>query len=279
LTAVGGHSLCELPAVLTDQGFRRRLLTRINDPFGVEGIWATFEGWSEAERLAAVAPVLNKTRALTTRPRLRGVLAQVDGAVDFGRIIAKRQILLVNLAAGTLGTEAAYLLGALLFAGLWDAVTARGQQPIGQRIPILAEARSYKLSLTLAHQHLGQLDGDLEHAVLANARNKVVFQTSRADAGTFAKELGGGLTPEDLMGIATHEAVVSLMAAGRVQPPATIRTLPLGPALRPAEVVFEHSAERWGKTRGEVDAALAQRLEHPGLGDQPRVGRSPRRSS
>jgi hypothetical protein len=281
LTLVGqpGMTLAEIPALLTDPTFRTRVLARVHDPFGVEGFWATFQSWGAAERTAATAPVLNKVRAFTMRPRLRGLLGQSEGVVDFGRIIRDRQILLVNLAAGRLGTEAAYLLGALLFAGLWNAVSARAGSPTSERSPVmatldefqhlvalptpaetvLAEARSYGLGIVLAHQELGQLDTSLERAALANARSKVIFQTSRHDAGVFAKELGGGLTPEDLMGLPPYEAVASCFAGGSTRPPATIATLALPPAVRAASEVFELSRDRWGTPRQEVDAAIAER--------------------
>jgi hypothetical protein len=297
LTAHSGMTLCEIPALLTDPGFRRRILARVDDPLGVESFWGTFEAWSDGERLQATAPVLNKTRAIAMRPRLRGVFGQVRPAVDFSRLIRERKVLLVNLASGRIGTEAARLLGALLFAGLWDAVSARANQPHAERPmvacyidefqhvvalntpaeEILAEARGYGLALTVAHQHLGQLDTDLEHAVLANARSKVLFQTSRHDAGVFARELGGGLTPEDLMGIAPYEAVVAAFAAGGVQPPATIRTLPLGPATRPASEVYGRSRRRWGVERAEVERQMIERQVGPRRAGS--VGRGPRSAS
>jgi hypothetical protein len=293
LTSVGGMTICEIPALLTDPAFRKRLVSKISDPFGVEAAWAQYDSWSDGEQVAATAPLLNKVQALTTRPRLRGIFGQVEGAIDFPRIIRDRQVLLVNLAAGQLGTEAAYLLGALLFAGLWDAVSARGNLPPGRRAPvmaildefqhvvqlptptetILAEARSYKLGLTIAHQHLGQLDGDLAHAVAANARTKVVFQSSQADARVFAKELGGGLTPEDLMGIPAYEAVTAVFAAGQVQPPTTIRTEPLPPPLREAAAVRTGSQQRWGVRREDVETSLVER-QHGKQAASPRVGRT-----
>lgn len=280
LTAAGKMTLAEVPSLITDETFRSRILAKVHDPFGVDAFWATFNSWSKAEQVTNVQPVLNKVRALAGRSRLRGVLGQVDPAVDLPRIIANRQVLLVNLAAGSLGTDAAYLLGSLLFSGVWDAISARASVPENQRsmvacyldefqhmvaLPtpaetILAEGRSYGLALTLAHQNLGQLDRDLQQAVKANARTKLVFQTSRDDAQVFARELGGGLTPEDLMGIAAHEAVVAAFAAGRTQPPATIALPDLSEPIRSASDVVTRSREAFGVERSEVDAALQIRL-------------------
>jgi hypothetical protein len=279
LTSKPGMTLAELPALLTDSNFRGRMVAGLDDPFGVEGFWATFNTWSRAEQITNSAPVLNKVRAFAMRSRLRGVLGQSDGAVDFNRIIAKRQVLLVDLAAGKLGTEAAYLLGALLFAGLWDAVSARAGLPAEKRslvcayldefqhlvaLPtpaetMLAEGRSYGLALTLSHQHLGQLDRDLIQAMSANARSKLVMAASHHDAGVFAKELGSGLTPEDLMGIAAHEAVVACFAAGRTQSPATVALANLAEPCVDGTELRADSRARFGVRRSDVDAAIAIR--------------------
>ena len=143
---------------------------------------------------------------------------------------------------------------------------------------ILAEARSYHLGLTLCHQHLGQLDSDLQHAVLANARTKVVFQTSQDDARVFAKELGGGLTPNDLMGIPAYEAVVSAFAGGQVQRPTTILTLPLSRKVRDGDEVRRASQERFGVARADVDAGLVER-QHGHREPSSRIGRGRRSES
>ena len=44
---------------------------------------------------------------------------------------------------------------------------------------MLAEARGYRLSLCLAHQHLGKLPREMREAIAANARTKLYFQLSR----------------------------------------------------------------------------------------------------
>jgi Type IV secretory system Conjugative DNA transfer/TraM recognition site of TraD and TraG len=279
LTMRPGMTLAELPALLTDPNFRGRMVSGLNDPFGVEGFWASFNSWSRAEQITNVAPALNKIRAFAMRSRLRGVLGQSNGAVDFNRIIRNRQVLLVDLAAGKLGIDAAYLLGALLFAGLWDAVSARAGMPFDQRpmvcayldefqhliaLPtpaetMLAEGRSYGLALTLAHQHLGQLDRELIQAMTANTRSKLIMAASHHDSADFAKELGGSLEAEDLMGIAAHEAVVACFAAGRTQPPATIALPDLPEPSGDAAQVRAESRRRFGTPRDDVDAQIATR--------------------
>jgi hypothetical protein len=143
---------------------------------------------------------------------------------------------------------------------------------------MLAEGRSYGLALTLSHQHLGQLDRELLQAMTANARSKLVMAASHHDAVVFAKELGSGLTPEDLMGINAYEAVVACFASGRTQPPATISLPDLPPATGDGPGLRKHSREHFGVERTMVDQAIAARSSGPrkGAAALGRTSRDPR---
>ena len=91
---------------------------------------------------------------------------------------------------------------------LWQAALRRSQRPESWRrdcnlypdefqdylhLPqsvddVLAEARAYRLNLTLAHQHLGQLRDTTRQAVEANARTRLVFQPRQDDPRHLARE-------------------------------------------------------------------------------------------
>ncbi len=241
-----GMTLCEVPLLLTDAGFRRRLVGRLDDAIALEPFWSAFEAMSEAERAATIAPLMNKLRAFLLRRRIRNVIGQAQPKLDFDALLAERRILLVPLKKGLLGEEAAALLGSLLVARLWWAVMGRAGLPQRERHPVfayvdefqdyinlpsnfgdlLAQARGLGLGLTLAHQHLGQLPAGLREGVLANARSRVIFQTSATDARLLAREMAGHLEPADLQGLGSWQVVTTLVAGGRVSPPATAAPLP-----------------------------------------------------
>ncbi|HVF74608.1 MAG TPA: type IV secretion system DNA-binding domain-containing protein [Acidimicrobiales bacterium] len=296
LTQVPGMTLCEAPALLSaDPGFRRRVLAQVDDPVGVAPFWAWFNSLSAAEVANITAAPLNKLRAFTTRTAVRHTLGQPNPAVDFDRLLADGGVLLVRLPIGLLGEETAGLLGALVTAQLWQAVSARAAVPTTERHPalvvidelqsvlrlpvnavedMLAMARGYGVGAVLAAQAMYQLGTDLRHAALANTRSKVVFGCDREDAALFAREFGSGLTPDDLMNLDAYEAVVTAFANGRTQPPSTVRTLPPGEPLRAASVVKEHSRARFGADRADIEAAIRARL-HIGR-DDGSIGRSRR---
>lgn len=278
LTSQPGMTLCEVPLLLTDEGFRRRLVGRIDDPIALEPFWGWFEGLSTGERTSAIGPVLNKLRAFLLRRRIRNVIGQAEPALDFDRLLATNQILFVSLAKGLLGEEAASLVGALVLARLWQATLGRAGLPAENRTPVfchvdefqdylslptsigdmLVQARSFGLGMTLAHQHLGQLPAALREGVIANARSKVVFQTTTKDARALAPEFAP-LTSDDLQGLGPYEVALKVALAGRVSSAATGVTVPPPEPTGLGEAVRAASRERFGRDRAGVEAAIRRR--------------------
>jgi uncharacterized protein DUF87 len=281
LVGVPGMTLAEVPLLLTDAGFRRRLVGRIDDPIALGPFWGWYEGLSDAERMQAIGPVMNKLRAFLLRRRLRNVIGQAEPHLNLDQALATNKIVLVPLAKGLLGEEAAALIGSLVVARVWQSVQRRAAlapevRPLTfafvdefqdyMKLPmsvadVLAQARSLGLGLTLAHQHLGQLPTALQEAVLANARSRVIFQTSAKDARTLARELAPYLGADDLQGLGAFEVVATLSAGARIAPPVTGRTLPASGGTGQAEAARQRSRERFGRDRKEVEAAIRTRHE------------------
>ncbi|MBV9487421.1 MAG: type IV secretory system conjugative DNA transfer family protein [Frankiaceae bacterium] len=272
-------SLVMLPLLLTNPGFRRSLTTSIRDPLTLEPFWATFDNWTEAERSAAVAPVMNKLRPLL-RPGLRGVIGQRSPRFNLQQIFTERRVLLVPLRRGIIGPEAASLLGSMLLAELWATTQARASVPPDQRHPVmvyvdevqdylnlgtdlgeaLAQARGYRVAFTLAHQFVDQLPREMRSAVLANARSRVSFQLPHDDAVVLAKG-HPELAPIDFESLGQYEVYASLLANGQVSPYASGRTQPPStPTVDPTGLRLL-SRERYGQPLDELEAGFAALTE------------------
>ncbi len=294
LAAEPGMTLVEVPLLLTDEGFRRRMVAAVDDPVALEPFWAWYEAMSPAERAQAIGPVLNKLRTFLLRRRLRNVIGQAQSTFELERVLSERKILLVSLAKGLLGEDAAALLGSAVLARLWQAVQGRAALPVSARTPVfcyvdefqdylnlptsladvLAQARAYGFGLTLAHQHLGQLPPLVRTAVLANARSKVVFQTSASDAQTLAREFAPHLEATDLQSLGPWEAVVGAAAGNRVLPPASLVTLPPGEPTGQGSIARALSRQRYGRDRTDVEQAMRERLKRRPAGAIKRRRRS-----
>jgi Type IV secretion-system coupling protein DNA-binding domain len=283
LARTPGMTLAALPLLLTDAGFRRRIVPKVSDPIGLAPFWRGFEAWSDAERVAAIAPVMNKLRPLLLRPDVRAMIGQARPRLALHEVLRKRQVLLVNLAAGQVGPETSALLGSLVIGQLWQAILGRSALMPEQRssvmvvldefqtylhLPLdladaLAQARGLGAGFALAHQYLHQLDPAMRSAVLANAQSRMAFRLPSEDARVLAA--GGGLQPEDFQGLGAFAGYAQLVAGGAVQPWCSLRTLsPSEPISDPA-TVRAASRAAYGVDRREIEADLERRL----LGRQP----------
>ena len=281
LARTPGMTLCELPPLLLNAGFRQRVLARLgSDALGVGPFWSWYQALGDTERATVVGPVLNKLRAFTQRQAIRSVIGQ-DNGIDLNTLMRERKVLLVNLASGSLGSETAQLLGALIMAKLWQAIAGRSNVSADERHPAfvyidefqqtlrlpmdltdaLVQARGLGVGLVLAHQHLGQLTPSVKSSLLSNAGSRVVFGLRATEGAAMAKELGSGLTSDDLQGLPAYETYQSLHVVGGRARPASARTLPLMPSLGTGEQVRSLSRQQYGMARAEVDAALLKRRD------------------
>jgi len=130
--------------------------------------------------------------------------------------------------------------------------------------------------MVLAHQHLGELPPDLRQAVLANARSKVVFQTSAEDARTFAREFGRRVDDQDFMQLGSYEVICRLACGDGVSAPVTAVTQPPVPPTDLAREVRMRSRQTYGRPIAEVEAAIEQRRGGPeAASPRPKTGPQP----
>ena len=285
-------SLCILPALLTNPAMRLRLRACIEDPVALEPFWAWFDSISDAERQQAIAPVLNKLRPFLLRPSVRAIVGQVQPRFRIDQLFTQRKIVLVSLAKGVIGPEAAALLGSLFIAELWQAILGRAAiQPERRHVvPVyldefqdyvhlptdmsdaLAQSRGLGIAMTLAHQHLAQLPTAVRAAVMANARSRVCFQLASDDAQTLARFSDGKLDPKDFQRLHRFEAYAQLMANGEGTDYASMKTLPLPNTTETrSSRIRTMSRERYGRPIAEVDAEIRTLIDAPA--DQAGVGR------
>lgn len=274
-------TLAQIPLLLTDETFRQRIVGAARDPLALDSFWLWFNKLSEYKRTDVIGPVMNKLRDFLLRPPLRRVLCQPRSTVDLRTVVDSGQILLADLSVGRWGDTTSALLGSFLVAKLWQAILARSAQPEAERRDFflfidefqhflgisgpfgdaLAEARSLRLSLTIANQHLGQLPRELRDAVTSNARSRGVFQCGTDDAAALAREFAP-LDAATLLALPRYEMALRLSIEGRTSEPFTVRTEPPTRAADPAvaAAVTAAALARYGRPAEELDAELRATL-------------------
>ncbi len=277
--ARGRWTVCEVMPTLTDPSLRRRLVQSIEDD-QLAAIWGWFEAQSPAAQTEMTSPLANKLAAFTLRRKLRAVVGQAESALDFDAALREPRIILVSLAKGLIGEDAAQLLGSCILAELWAAVQRRAARPESERpfvsvvldeaqdflrLPValgdaVAQSRGLGVGWTASFQNLGQLSTDLRAAVLANLRSKLVMQTTADDARAFAREFAPHLEASDLQGLGAFEAYAAVSTGAAVAPPTLIQTRPpLAPTGSGARVRTD-SRKRYGRDPKDVDAEIQARL-------------------
>jgi hypothetical protein len=288
-------SLAALPKLLIDSNYRREILKNVTDP-AVRTFFQFYESQGDRLREESIAPLLNKVSKFTANPLLRDVIGQRTSSFDFRWAMDSGKILLCDLSKGALGEDVSSLLGSLIVTKLALAALSRQDIPEtdrrqhylyvdevqnfthGVNLPsILAEARKYKLGLTIATQALALLpDGAIE-AVFGNCASIISFRVSGDDAKELVREFaasgeGPRLTDQmfdvivpasELQNLADYKLYVRTLLRGKPQEPFLVNSFPPFPMLgneNSAERVIRTSRERYGRDRARVEHGLARFL-------------------
>ena len=294
LAKVKGANLLWLPQLLTDEAFRKRIVSQVSDPIALQPFWNHFEAMKDAERRIEIAPVLNKLRQITYRPGLRNVLGQSEPKFSLTDLFYKRKIVLVPLNRGLIGAESARLLGSLIVGLVWNLALSRaGIAPEKRHIvsiyidelqdylalptsfsDALAEARGLGVAYTVAHQYRGQLPPDIKAGIDANCRNKIVFGMNSDDAKDMAAQ-SPELTALDFMTLPRYEIYTCLQSGGKSTGWISGRTLPPSPPLRMAAELKAESMKRYGVPAEQTEEELVRMMTSPSPDPDPKVTDAP----
>lgn len=257
-------TLADIPRVLTKTTFRRELLSHLSRDEALIEFWAWYDSQSPAAQAAAIAAPLNKVRQLLLRPGLVRMLDQRQSPFRLRDIWRKDLIVLVPLNEALIGSGTAEMIGSLLVADLWQAVQERAGENQPEKRPgfvyvdeaprflhlpasmadALAVSRSMGVGWWLAAQFARQFPKELRSAIDMNARTKLVFGTEYEDAAHFARG-SKDLVALDFQSLGKYQAYANLVAGGRPQGWALVRTLPPSGRTSRPERVSAHSMARW----------------------------------
>ncbi len=217
-----GGGLADLRRFLIEADYRTAFLLSVHDP-GVLYFWEKqyplLRGNTQASILTRLDSFLRSKLVRKT------VVPKVP--LDFQEVIDQRKILLVRLAQGIIGEEAACMLGSLIVSKLHQAAMGRQSIAPEARIPfylyidefqnfitpsltgVLSGTRKYGLGLVLAHQELRQIwnqDTGVVNSLLSNPATRICFRVGDDDA----QKLRDGFAhfaSEDLQNLSVGEAI------------------------------------------------------------------------
>ncbi len=275
-------SLLGVNRMLTDDDYRRWVIRQVRDPF-LRDYWEKeFESYDERFKREAIAPIQNKVGQLLLSPIIRNIVGQVQSKVSIPFVMDDGRIFIANLAKGQIGHDKASLLGSLLLTQFQLAAMARGQQPERQRrdfylfvdefqnfatesfTSILAEARKYRLNLTLSHQYITQLSPTVRDAVFGNVGTLVALRVGFTDAEHLHGEFGEEFHARQFVDLPRHEALIrSQSGDGGMQFQRTRLMPPIEINHGRREKLIKRSRERFATKRAVVEDKLERWLKQP----------------
>lgn len=220
------------------------------------------------------APLRRRMSEFISSGEIRNSLGQSESSFYMEDVVRDGKILLINLNGVRIGQQTASLMGTFVMNAVWNAVrTTHHERPVilymdefqnfvtmpTSPSEMLAQSRSFGLGMVLAHQHTGQLKPELRDAVLANARSKIVFQTTANDARIMASEFGLHIRPEDFMNLQHREAIARVATKTGISQPFTMRTKDLSRISSNPRIIKAQSRAQYGRPVDEVEVAIDAR--------------------
>ncbi len=274
-----GSTLLDVSRVMSDKKFRDLKISRCKNPIVVQ-FWKEIAEKAGGEgALANMVPyITSKFDVFLANDIMRPIIAQEKSSFNFREIMDGKKILLVNLAKGRLGDINSSLIGLILVGKILMAALSRVDS-FGKDIPpfflyidefqnittpsistILSEARKYKLSLTMAHQFIAQLDEKIRDAVFGNVGSMAVFRVGAEDAEFLEKQFAPVFNAHDLMNIDNMNCYIKMLGEGRPVKPFNIEFTwpPLGND-RIVQGLKELSYLKYGGDREEIERNIMKK--------------------
>lgn len=263
-----------------DKAYRDFIISNVTDN-SVKTFWLDeFNKWDVKFMREATAAIQNKIGQFTGNPLIRNIIGQPKSSFDFRKAMDERKIILINLSKGLIGEENMRLMGGMIITKLYLAAMSRadvGTYALNTLPPcyffvdefqnfanesfadILAEARKYKLNLTVANQYIAQMEEQVRDAVFGNVGSMLSFRVGPFDAEVLERAFMPVFTKEDLVNIAQYQMYLTLSIDAVGSKPFSARSLPpiVKPDISYKDAVINASRASYAKPRNEVEQAIA----------------------
>ena len=276
-----GNTLLDVSRVLSNKQVRDMKISKCKNPLVVQ-FWKEIAEKAGGEAsLANIVPyIVSKFDVFLQNDIMRPIISQEKSSFNFREIMDNKKILLVNLSKGRLGDINANLLGLIIVGKILMAALSRVDL-IGQDFAsfylyidefqnittdsisaIFSEARKYKLSLTVAHQFIAQLDEKIRDSVFGNVGSIASFRVSSEDAEYLEKQFSPVFSAKDLMNVDNLNCYIKMLSSGRPVKPFSL-FVPFPPRGESEHIgrVKELSYLKFGRDREIVEAEIMKKYE------------------
>jgi len=278
-----GTTILSIQKMLTDKNYRQKIVGRIKDSV-VKSFWVSeFASWSEKFDAEAITPLLNKVGQFVSTKMVRNIIAQPKSSFNINDIMNDGKILLLKVSKGLLGEENSSLIGSIVITKMYQAAMQRAQIPEEQRRDfyfyvdefqnfatesfgeILEEARKYHLSITIAHQHMGQLPDYMVKTVFGNVGSMISFRVGADDAKILEGEYEPRFKVRDIINLGVRDFYTKMSINGEIREAFSGRTLNMTfPDEDYTRHIITSSREKYSKPISDVEKLLTRWDESSG---------------
>jgi len=259
----------------TNAGLRERLASRVRgkDLIADDFLKEALEAGGEASLANMAQYVTSKFTRFVADMSLRNITCQ-NRILDLEDIIKTGKVLLFFLGRGRFGDQAAGLLASQIVSHIRRLVMRRGASEKAQPFylyadefqlfaddrfaELMAEARKFRLCLTIAHQYVRQLPEKVLQGVLGNVGTTVVFRVGAPDGEFLEGVFSPSFRKRDLTSLPNFRAYVrSFGALGQTPFSMELQSPPGEGSAESAASLRELSRLTYGRDRVEVEEEIA----------------------
>ncbi len=258
-----------------NKGLRQRLIVQLagRDVMIEDFIKEVTSAVGETSLQNTSTYVTSKFNRFVSDLSLRNITCQ-SRTLDFDDIVSTGKVLLFYLGKGRFGDQAAGLLASQIVSRLRQSVMKRGasrdirpfflyadefQLFADERFAeLLAEARKFKLSLTLAHQYVQQLPPQVLQGVLGNVGTTISFRVGAPDGEMLEEAFAPTFTARDLTSLQNFRAYVRSIGALGLTPFSIEMDAPPGGGDENAATALRQLARlKYGRDRQHVENEIS----------------------
>lgn len=273
-----GSTLLSVMRLLTDQQYRKKVTSTINDSVVRDFFNNEFDKYDPKFQREAIAPIQNKVGQFLSSPTIRNIVGQAKSSIDLYDLMNSQKIMLVDLSIGKIGEDSSALLGAMIITKFQLAAMQRANIPMEMRkdfylyvdefqnfatdsfAVILSEARKYRLNLIMTNQYIAQMPEKVAKAIFGNVGTMISFRVGASDAASLVKEFEPVFTANDLVNLNNYNIYVKMAIDGVTRP--AFSAITLAPdketelTKNVVESIIDSSRNRYSTPKTEVEEKL-----------------------
>lgn len=249
-------AITDVMRLFVDPDFRAERVKYVKNP--IVKIWweKTYALMWDREKAEIIPYFQAKFSWFTSNKLMRNIIWQVKSSFDVLDVMQSGKILIVNLSKWRLWDFNSKLLGMILVSKIQASAMKRDKLKKEERKEfylyidefqnyvtdsiesILSEARKYRLSLTIAHQYLAQLEQsdaltksnlNLKNAIFGNVWTVMSYKVWPDDWEFLAKYFSPTFSEQDLINMDKYKAIMKLSIDN--QPTIPFSIIPINPYL------------------------------------------------